>query len=54
MCTTLFCTFACRCFAQLQCKTLRNFLFTCIMEELSYVFLFTYISTAARFHLGGY
>ena len=30
-----FCTFLCRCFARLQRKTLRNFLVTRFMEEMS-------------------
>ena len=37
-----FCTFPCRCFAQLQRETSRNFLVTRFMEEMSYVFLFTF------------
>ena len=40
-------TFLCRCFARLQQETSRNFLVTCFMEEMSYVFPFT----AAHFHL---
>ena len=47
-----FCTFFCRCFARLQRKTLRNFLVTRFMEEMSQVFLFPFFFTAARFHLG--
>ena len=39
-----FCTFPCRCFAQLQRETSRNFLVTRFMEELSYVFSFTIFS----------
>ena len=34
-----FCTFLCRCFAWLQRETSRNFLVTCCMEKMSYVFL---------------
>ena len=37
-----FCTFLCRCFARLQRETFRNFLVTCFMEEMSYVFPFTF------------
>ena len=48
-CSTLFCTFLCRCFARLQRETSRNFLDTLLMEEMSYVFSFTFF-TAARFH----
>ena len=39
---TLFCTFLCRCFARLQRETSRNFLVTRFMEEVSYVFPFTF------------
>ena len=41
---TLFCTFLCRCFARLQLETSRNFLVTRFMEEVLYVFLFTFFS----------
>ena len=41
-CSTLFCTFLCRCFARLQRETSRNFLVTRFMEEMSYVFPFTF------------
>ena len=41
-CSTFFCTFLCRCFARLQRETSRNFLVTRFMEEISYVFLFTF------------
>ena len=37
-----FCKFLCRCFAQLQRETSRNFLVTRFMEEMSYVFSFTF------------
>ena len=37
-----FCTFFCRCFAPLKRETSRNFLVTRFMEEMSYVFLFTF------------
>ena len=37
-----FCTFLCRCFARLQRETSRNFLVTRFMEEMSYVFSFTF------------
>ena len=40
-CSTLFCTFLCRCFARLQRETSRNFLVTRFVEEISYLFLFT-------------
>ena len=39
----VFCTFLCRWFARLQRETSRNFLLTCFMEEMSYVFLFTFL-----------
>ena len=41
-CSTLFCTFLCRCFARLQHETSRNFLVTRFMEEMSYLFLFPF------------
>ena len=47
-----FCTFPCRCFARLQRETSRNFTATRFMEDLLYGFLFTFICTAAHFHLG--
>ena len=47
------CTFLCRCFARLQRETSRNFLVTRFMGEMSYVFLITFLFTAAHFHLGG-
>ena len=50
-CSTLFCTFLCRCFARIQ--TSRNFLVTRFMKEMSYVFLLTFF-TAVHFHLGGH
>ena len=51
---TFFCTSLCRCFARLrlQGETSRNFLVTRFMEEMSYMFLFTFF-TAAHFFLGG-
>ena len=52
-CSTLFCTFLYRCFAPLQCETSRNFLVTRFMEEMLYVFLFTFVFLAAHFHLDG-
>ena len=53
LCTwsTLFCTFLCRCLARQQRETTRNFLVTLLMEEVSYVFSFTFSFTAAHFHL---
>ena len=47
----IFCTFLCQCFARLQRETSRNFLVTSFMEEMSYVFSFTFFFTAAHFHL---
>ena len=49
-----FCTFFCRCFAPLKRETSRNFLVTRFMEEMSYVFLFTFFFTVAHFHPGGH
>ena len=49
--THFFCTFLCRCFARLQRETSRNFLVTRFMEELSYVFLFTFFSLPLIFTL---
>ena len=49
--STLFCTFLCRCFAQLQCETSRNFLVTRFMEEITYVFLFTFFLLSLIFTL---
>ena len=37
-----FFTFLCRCFERLQRQTSRNFLVTRYMEEMSYMFLFTF------------
>ena len=48
-----FCTFLWPCFARLQCETSRNFLFTRVLEEMWYVFLFTLFFTVAQFHPGG-
>ena len=39
---TFFCTFVCSCFAQLQRETSRHFLITRFIEEMSYVFPFTF------------
>ena len=39
---TFFCTFICLCFAPLQRETSGNFLVTRFMEEMSYVFSFTF------------
>ena len=46
-----FCTFLCRCFALLQRETFRNFLVTRFMEEMSYVFSFTFFSLPLIFFL---
>ena len=46
---TSFCTFFCRCFARLKCETSRNFLVTRFMEEMSYVFLFTFFPLSLIF-----
>ena len=51
MCGTLFRTFLCRRFARLQRETSRHFLVTRFMEEMSYVFLFTFFFTATHFQL---
>ena len=48
---TFFCTFLCRCFARLQRETSRNFLVTRFMEEMSYVFSFTFFSLPLIFTL---
>ena len=50
-CSTLFCTFLCRCFARLQRETFRNFLVTLFMEEMSYVFSYTFFSLPLIFTL---
>ena len=42
----------CHCFVRLQRETSRNFLVTCFMEKMSYMFLFSFFFTAAHFHLG--
>ena len=53
-CNTLFFYILCHRFGRLQPETSRNFLVTRFMEEISYVFLFTFFSTAgSHFHLGG-
>ena len=53
MCSRLFCTFLCRCFALLQRETSRNFLVKHFMEEMLYVYLFTFFFAATHFNLGG-
>ena len=47
----IFRTFLCQCFARLQRETSRNFLVTSFMEELSYVFSFTFFSLSFIFTL---
>ena len=42
-------TFLCRCFARLQHDTSGNFLVTLFLEEISYLFLFTFFITARSF-----
>ena len=49
-----FCTFLGRCFARLQRETSGNFLVTRFMEEMSYVFLFTFFSLPLIFALIGH
>ena len=44
-----FCSFLYRCFARLQRETSRNFLVTRFMEEMSYVFLFTFFPLSLIF-----
>ena len=51
MCGTLFRTFLCRRFARLQRETSRHFLVTRFMEEMSYVFLFTFFLLPLIFSL---
>ena len=49
-----FCTFLCRCFTRLPRETSRNFLvtrFIVFMEEMSYVFSFTFFSLPVFFTL---
>ena len=46
-----FCIFLCRCFARLQRKTSRNFLVSRFMEEMSYLFLYTFFSLPLIFTL---
>ena len=48
---TFFCTFLCRCFARLRRETSRTFLVTSFMEEMSYVFSFTFSALPLNFHL---
>ena len=50
-CSTLFCTFLSRCFERLQHESSRNFLVTLFLEEMLYVFSFTFVFTAAHFYL---
>ena len=51
-CSTLFCTFLCRCFARLRRETSRNFLdVTRCLEEMSYLFSFTCVSLRFIFTL---
>ena len=54
-CNTLFCTFLCRCFARLQRETLRNFLATRFMKEVSYICVHVhfFFFTTADSHFGG-
>ena len=46
-----FCTFLCPCFARLQHETSRNCLVTRFMEEMSYMFSFTFFSLLLTFTL---
>ena len=46
---SFFGTFLCRCFARLQSETSKNFLVTRFMEEMSYVFLFTFFHCRSFF-----
>ena len=48
---TFFSTFLCSCFAQLQCETFRNFLVIRFMEEILYMFLFTFFSPSLILNL---
>ena len=48
-CSTLFCTFLCRCFARQQRETSRNFRVTRFMEEMLYVVLFTFFFRCRSF-----
>ena len=50
-----FCTFLCRCFARLQRETLRNFLATRFMKEVSYICVpvHFFFFTTADSHFGG-
>ena len=53
-CNTPFFYILCHRYGRLQPETSRNFLVTRFIEEISYVFLFTFFSTAgSHFHLGG-
>ena len=49
-CSALLCTFFC--FARIQYETSRSFLVTRFMEEMLYVFQFTFHFPAIHFHLG--
>ena len=46
-----FCTFLCHSFGRLQRETSRNFLVARFMEEMSYVFSFTFFFIATHYHL---
>ena len=46
-----FCTFLCRCFVRIQRETSRDFLVTLFLEEMSYVFSFTFFSLPLIFTL---
>ena len=48
---TFFCTFLCSYFARLQRETCWNFLVTRFIEEMSYVFSFTFFSLPLNFTL---
>ena len=50
---TLFCSRAKQRRRKAQRESSRNFLVTRFMEEMLYVFLFTFFFSAAHFHLGG-
>ena len=43
------CTFLCRCFARPERKTSRSFLVTRFMEEMSFMFLFTFLPPSLIF-----
>ena len=50
-CAAHFSTFLCRCFAQLQRETSRNCLVIHFMEQISYVFLFTFFPLSLIFNM---